>query len=164
MSIKVIPKFLLRYIYDEDEWEEAMDDEIEHAMTLKEYTQQVYIPDDTQNALINKVKERFSELLRLEHEGETNVEYDTDSGIYKLIRPGTTQEEFTQLLDNFHGVLNSQTAPYGTGFIYLDIVPDSYNANIGGGNKKYKKYKKKRSVRIRKTKSRRKNKKTKRKY
>ena len=167
MSIKVVPKFLLRNYIGEEDWEEARDNIEEEALTLKEYTEQVEIPDDTQNALINKVKDLFSQLLSWEHEGETNVDYDIDSGIYKLIRPGTSEAEFRQLIIVFNdvddGILNDANARFGTGYIYLDTVPNSYSANINNQGGKRKNIKK-RSVRRKSKQRKHKKRHTKRKY
>ena len=130
MSIKVIPKFLLKNYIDENEWDDI--DHFEESLTLCEYIEQ--IEDFPEEALINKVKEQFNALLTWEFEGQTKVIIDNNRENYTLMRERTSEAQFKQLLDEFnayeYGILKDENARFGTGFIYLDIVPNSYNVNI----------------------------------
>jgi len=130
MSIKVIPIFLLKKYIDENEWNDI--DHFEDSVTLSEYIEQ--IDDFPDEALINKVKEQFNALLTWEFKGQTKVIIDNNRDIYTLMREGTSEAQFKQLLDEFnayeYGILKDENAQFGTGFIYLNIVPNSYTVNI----------------------------------
>ncbi len=131
MSIKVIPKFLLKKYIDENEWDD-IDDYEEESVPLRQYIEQ--IEDFPEEALINTSKEHLKSLLTWEFEGQTKVIIDNNRENCTLMREGTSEAQFKQLLDEFkayeYGILEDKNARFGTGFIYLDIVPNSYNVNI----------------------------------
>jgi len=131
MSIKVIPKFLLKKYIDENEWDD-IDDYEEESVPLRQYIEQ--IEDFPEEALINTSKEHLKSLLTWEFEGQTKVIIDNNRENYTLMREGTSEAQFKQLLDEFkayeYGILKDENARFGTGFIYLDIVPNSYTVNI----------------------------------
>ena len=98
MSIKVIPKFILKKYMNERDW--AQLDHEEDTRTLREYTAQN--EDFPEDALINKVKELLETLVKNNNfEGQTKVMVDNNREKYTVVREGTTEAEFRQLVKDF---------------------------------------------------------------
>ena len=159
MSIKVISKFILKKYMNERDW--AHLDHDEDTRTLREYTEQ--FEDFPEDALIHKVKELVETLLKNNNfEGQTKVTVDNNREKYTLVREGTSEAEFRKLVKDFNenegSLLEDENAQFGIGYLYLNIVPGSYNANMMEGGSKKRKSKKSRKQRKSKGKKSRKNK------
>jgi len=141
-------------------------DHEEDIRTLREYTE--LFEDFPEDALINKVKELLETLVKNNNfEGQTKVTVDNNREKYTVIREGTTEAEFKKLVKEFNenegSILEDENAHFGIGYIYLDIVPGSYNANMmEGGSRKSRRRKQHKSRKSRKSKGKKRH--TKRKY
>ena len=162
MSIKVIPKFILKNYMNERDW--AQLDHEEDTRTLREYTSQN--EDFPEDALIHKVKELVETLVKNNNfEGQTKVTVDNNREKYTVVREGTTEAEFKKLVKEFNenegSLLEDENAHFGIGYIYLDIVPGSYNANmmVGGSRKHKQRRKSRKSLKSKKSRKSKKNKK-----
>jgi hypothetical protein len=154
MSIKVIPKFILKKYMNERDW--AQLDHEEDTRTLRQYTAQN--EDFPEDALIHKVKELLETLVKNNNfEGQTKVTVDNNREKYTVIREGTTEAEFKKLVKDFNenegSILEDENAHFGIGYIYLDIVPGSYNANMMEGGSRKSKSKKSKSKKSKSKKS-----------
>jgi hypothetical protein len=159
MSIKVIPKFILKKYMNERDW--AQLDHEEDTRTLREYTAQN--EDFPEDALINKVKELLETLVKNNNfEGQTKVMVDNNREKYTVVREGTNEAEFKKLVKEFNenegSLLEDENAHFGIGYLYLDIVPGSYNANMIEGGSKKRKSKTSKGKKSRSKKNKRKNK------
>ena len=147
MSIKVVAKFILKNYMSPRDW--AQLDHDEDTRTLREYTE--LFEDFPEDALINKVKELLETLLKNNNfEGQTKVTVDNNREKYTLVREGTSEAEFKKLVKDFNenegSLLEDENAQFGIGYIYLDIVPGSYNANMmEGGSRKRRRRKQRKS-------------------
>jgi len=137
MSIKVQAKFLL-YKYFAKKSHMNLDET--NAMTLSEYIAKTFMKKskETQEALIDSVKERLNALLTWEFEGETSVDVDEgDHDIYILRREGTSEAQFKQLVKDFNQneycLLDDKEALFGDGFIHLDIFSDDEEDEADAG-------------------------------
>ena len=154
MSIKVIPKFILKNYMSPRDW--AQLDHEEDTRTLREYTE--LFEDFPEDALIHKVKELLETLVKNNNfEGQTKVTVDNNREKYTVVREGTTEAEFKKLVKEFNenegSLLEDENAHFGIGYLYLDIVPGSYNANMMEGGSRQRKSRKSKSKKSRSKKS-----------
>lgn len=158
MSIEVIPKFILKNYMNPRDW--AQVDHDEDRRTLRQYTNQnENFPED---ALNNRVKELLEALLKNNFEGHAKVSIDNNREKYTLVREGTSEAQFKKLiLEDFqeleYDLLEDENTQFGIGYLYLDIVPGSYNANMMAGCSRRRR--KNKSKKSRKSKKNKKNKK-----
>jgi hypothetical protein len=138
---------------------------------LRQYTAQN--EDFPEDPLIHKVKELLETLLKNNNfEGQTKITVDNNREKYTLVREGTSEAEFRQLVKDFNenenegSLLEDENAHFGIGYLYLNIVPGSYNANMMEGGSRKSRRRKQRKSRKSKSKKSRKSKKShaKRKY
>ncbi len=138
---------------------------------MRQYTAQN--EDFPEDPLIHKVKELLETLLKNNNfEGQTKITVDNNREKYTLVREGTSEAEFRQLVKDFNenenegSLLEDENAHFGIGYLYLNIVPGSYNANMMEGGSRKSRRRKQRKSRKSKSKKSRKSKKShaKRKY